>query len=97
MEILDHINLGPNKIIHHDNGVRVIFQGEPEIKEYAKTIRVGKEEFYKLLEENSKLRSENHALKEQLKMFIPRRRVRRVYKMLGKILAQDGITDDLDD
>ncbi len=35
------------------------------------------------------LKEENHNLKEQLQMFIPRRRVRRVYKMLGKILRTD--------
>lgn len=33
---------------------------------------------------------ENNNLKEQLKYFIPRRRVRRVYKMLQKILELDG-------
>lgn len=31
----------------------------------------------------------NGELREQLQMFIPRRRVRRVYKMLGKILRTD--------
>lgn len=39
--------------------------------------------------ENGELRQENKTLKEQLQMFIPRRRVRRVYKMLGKILRTD--------
>ena len=43
------------------------------------------------------LRKENHNLKEQLENFIPRRRVRRVFKQLKKILEQDGITDDLED
>ena len=37
----------------------------------------------------SRLRQENQNLKEKLKMYIPRRRVRRVYKMLGKILRTD--------
>ena len=37
-------------------------------------------------EELKQLRAENHDMKEQLENFIPRRRVRRVYKMLGKIL-----------
>ena len=32
---------------------------------------------------------ENKNLKEQLKNYIPRRRVRRVYKMLGNILEAD--------
>ena len=32
------------------------------------------------------LEEENHNLKEQLENYIPRRRVRRVYKMLGNIL-----------
>lgn len=61
-----------------------------------KTIRVYKEDFDRLVKENIELRKENHNLKEQLQYFIPRRRVRRVYKMLGKILAQDGIIDDLE-
>lgn len=50
---------------------------------------------HKLEEQNKILKQENHNLKEQLENFIPRRRVRRVYKMLGKILKQDGIVDDL--
>lgn len=36
-----------------------------------------------------KLKDENAAFKEQLDNFIPRRRVRRVYKMLGNILEKD--------
>ena len=40
-------------------------------------------------EELKQLRKENHNLKEQLENFIPRRRVRRVYKMLGNILEAD--------
>ena len=43
----------------------------------------------KLTKENKDLKEENHTLKEKLQMFIPRRRVRRVYKMLGKILRTD--------
>lgn len=43
----------------------------------------------KLIKENKDLKEENHTLKEKLQMFIPRRRVRRVYKMLGKILRTD--------
>ena len=35
------------------------------------------------------LEKENHNMREQLQNFIPRRRVRRVYKMLGKILDED--------
>ena len=50
-----------------------------------------------LEEENKILKQENHNLKKQLENFIPRRRVRRVYKMLGKILKQDGIVDDLEE
>jgi chromosome segregation ATPase len=46
-------------------------------------------EFEKKDTEINKLKQENHTLKEQGKMFIPRRRVRRVYKMLGKILKVD--------
>ena len=41
-----------------------------------------------------KLKNEIHDLKEQLQYFIPRRRVRRVYKMLGKILNQDLQNDN---
>ena len=40
-------------------------------------------------EELKKLKRENHDLKEQLQIFIPRRRVRRVYKMLKGILEAD--------
>lgn len=35
------------------------------------------------------LEEENHNLKEQLATYIPRRRVRRIYKMLGDILEAD--------
>ena len=38
------------------------------------------------------LEKDNHNLREQLENFIPRRRVRRVYKMLGKILDEDTDT-----
>ena len=41
------------------------------------------------MEDLKKLQAENHNLKEQLENFIPRRRVRRVYKMLGNILEAD--------
>ena len=37
-------------------------------------------------EELKQLRAENHDMKEQLENFIPRRRVRKVYKILGNIL-----------
>ncbi len=40
-------------------------------------------------EEIEKLKQENHNLKEQLEMFIPRRRVRQVYKKLKGILEAD--------
>lgn len=54
------------------------------------------EDYEKVLEENGRLKSENNIFKEKLENFIPRRRVRRVYKQLYKILTQDGITDDLE-
>lgn len=54
------------------------------------------EDYERVLEENGKLKSDNHILKEKLENFIPRRRVRRVYKQIYKILTQDGITDDLE-
>lgn len=40
-------------------------------------------------EEIKKLKEENKILKEQLDNFIPRRRIRRVFKQLKKILEQD--------
>lgn len=45
----------------------------------------------KIEEELKKLRAENHDLKEKIQNYIPRRRVRRVYKQLKKILEQDLI------
>lgn len=54
------------------------------------------EDYERVLEENGRLKSDNHILKEKLENFIPRRRVRRVYKQLYKILTQDGITEDLE-
>lgn len=54
------------------------------------------EDYEKVLEENGRLKSDNNIFKEKLENFIPRRRVRRVYKQLYKILTQDGITDDLE-
>ena len=41
------------------------------------------------MDDLKKLQAENHNLKEQLENYIPRRRVRRVYKMLGNILEAD--------
>ena len=35
------------------------------------------------------LEKENHNLREQLENYIPRRRVRRIYKLLGNILEAD--------
>lgn len=40
-------------------------------------------------EDIKQLRAENHNMKEQLENYIPRRRVRRIYKMLGNILEAD--------
>lgn len=40
-------------------------------------------------EEMKKLRQENHDLKEKLKSYIPRRRVRRIFKSLKHVLEQD--------
>lgn len=54
------------------------------------------EDYERVLEENGRLKSENNIFKEKLENFIPRRRVRRVYKQLYKILTQDGITEDLE-
>ena len=38
------------------------------------------------------LEKENHNLRKQLENFIPRRRVRRIYKMLGNILDENTDT-----
>ena len=47
--------------------------------------------------EIQELKNENAALKEQLKEWIPRRRVRRAYKYLGSILGTDeNITQYID-
>ena len=43
-------------------------------------------------EELKQLRAENHDMREQLESFIPRRRVRRIYKMLGNILDENTDT-----
>lgn len=51
---------------------------------------------HRLEDSNIKLKNENHDLKQKLENFIPRRRVRRIYKQVEKILKQDGITDDLE-
>lgn len=40
------------------------------------------------------LKNEIHNLKEQMQNFIPRRRVRRVYKQLGNILDEDTNTTE---
>lgn len=49
------------------------------------------EDAKRVQDELLKLRNENHDLKEQIQNYIPRRRVRRVYKQLKKILEQDLI------
>ena len=54
------------------------------------------EDYERVLGENGRLKNDNHILRERLENFIPRRRVRRVYKQLYKILIQDGITNDLE-
>ena len=38
------------------------------------------------------IEKENHNLRERLENFIPRRRVRRIYKMLGNILDENTDT-----
>ena len=61
------------------------------------THEITQEEVLMLIVALQESQNENHILKERLDNFIPRRRVRRVYKQLKKILEQDGVTDDLDD
>ena len=46
----------------------------------------------KLENKLKELEKENHNLREQLENFIPRRRVRRIYKMLGNILDENTDT-----
>ena len=55
------------------------------------------EDYERILEDRINLKNENHILKERLENYIPRRRVRRVYKQLHKILTQDEIVDDLEE
>lgn len=45
-------------------------------------------------EELEKLKNENNTLKQQLKNYIPRRRVRRIFKSLKHVLEQDIITEN---
>lgn len=53
------------------------------------------EDEIKALKEDMKtIRAENHNMKEQLENFIPRRRVHRVYKMLGNILDFNNNSDE---
>lgn len=52
-------------------------------------IQTQQEEIEKKDKTINELKHENHTLKEKLQMFIPRRRVRRVYKMIGEILRTD--------
>ena len=44
--------------------------------------------------ELNRLKTENHDLKEQVQNYIPRRRVRRIYKDLKKILEKDIESDN---
>lgn len=53
-------------------------------------------ELRKLRQENGQLKCEVSSLKEKLDNYIPRRRVRRIYQQVKKILEQDGVTGDLD-
>lgn len=48
-----------------------------------------KEEIEKLRKENQELKNEIHILNERLENYIPRRRVRRAYKVLRNILEAD--------
>lgn len=48
-------------------------------------------------EELKKLRAENNELKEKLENYIPRRKVRRVFKQFKKMLEQDIISTDKED
>ena len=48
-----------------------------------------KEEIEKLKKENQELKNEIHILNERLENYIPRRRVRRAYKVLKNILEAD--------
>ena len=76
---------------------QVIGMIEYMIKEIENTPEPSHNQIQKNLRQQvGELKSENSALNEKLQNYIPRRRVRRVYKQIKKILEQDGITDDLD-
>lgn len=49
---------------------------------------------YVMNKELEELKKENHDLKEKLESYIPRRRVRRVYKQLKTILEADLIDEN---
>ena len=57
-----------------------------EILQYISELESENKRLTEVEEEHQRINGE---LREQLQMFIPRRRVRRVYKMLGKILRTD--------
>ena len=73
--------------------LNLIQKQEKEIQHWKKGMEIVDKDHKNYIQkqdtEINKLKQENHTLKEQGKMFIPRRRVRRVYKMLGKILKVD--------
>lgn len=98
---LKPIEFGGWKWIHRENGnVRMVKTNQTD-EQTNKQLSILLEQNgrlldknHKLKQENGKLKSENAALKEQLQYFIPRRRVRRVYKLLKIILEDDKNIDD---
>lgn len=66
-----------------------VYEGEnwDIMKDYINKYYVNKKEV-------EKIKVDNHSMKEQLENFIPRRRVRRIYKLLGNILDFNSNTDN---
>ena len=80
---------------YQDAGKKM-FEYSEELEQLRKDFEIVDHECSRLEQEDirkdkiiNEMKKENHDLKEKLQMFIPRRRVRRVYKMLGKILSVD--------
>lgn len=95
----DIINHCKNYEIEFKNGNQLFVVEKKYFDKVVDLYQKEKERNTKLITQNSirqyndnekikQLKSEVGTMKEQLQMFIPRRRVRRVYKMLSKILEK---------
>ena len=75
---------------HHNwNNINCFMTDTTTLKTLINLIEKQEAEINRLQEISKEHQKINGELREQLQMFIPRRRVRRVYKMLGKILRTD--------